>query len=104
MHYLQRLLFVDGVNINDIEVLRDACEELSADSDLLVGLMGRETVMEGTRRQILTARSYGTSALPSALVSDDGAEFRLFAGGFTDATRLEAAIESWLAHSPRKAV
>ena len=97
VHYLQRLLFAEGVNINDIEVLRDACEELSADSDLLVGLMGRERVMERTRRQILAARSYGTSVLPSVLVSDDGAKFRLFAGGFTDATQLGADIQTWLA-------
>lgn len=97
VHYLQRLLFVDGVNINDIEVLRDACEELGADSDVLVGLMGGEPVMERTRRQILTARSYGTSALPSVLVSDNGAEFQLFAGGFMDAAQLEADIETWLA-------
>ncbi len=98
VQYLQRLLFVDGVNINDIEVLRDACEELRADPDLLVGLMGREPVMERTRRQILTARSYGTSALPNVLASDDGEAFRLFARGFVDADQLKQDIETWLAH------
>lgn len=97
VHYLQRLLFAEGVNINDIEVLRDACEELGTDSDLLVDLMGREPVMERTRRQILAVRDHGTNVLPRVMVSDDGAEFRLLASGFMAATQLEADIETWLA-------
>ena len=127
LHYLQRLLFVDGVNINNLDVVLEACDELGADPDRLVALMGpgrfcrhldvvleacdelgadpdrlvalmdREPVKERTRRQIHTARSYGTSALPSVLVSAGGAEFRLFAGGFMDAVQLEADIERWLA-------
>ena len=97
LHYLQRLLFVDGVNINNLDVVLEACDELGADPDRLVALMDREPVKERTRRQIHTARSYGTSALPSVLVSAGGAEFRLFAGGFMDAVQLEADIERWLA-------
>ena len=97
LHYLQRLLFVDGVNINNLDVVLEACDELGADPDRLVALMDREPVKERTRRQIHTARSYRASALPSVLVSAGGAEFRLFAGGFMDAVQLEADIERWLA-------
>ena len=97
LHYLQRLLFVDGVNIHNLDVVLEACDELGADPDRLVALMDREPVKERTRRQIHTARSYRASALPSVLVSAGGAAFRLFAGGFMDAVQLEADIERWLA-------
>ena len=96
LHYLQRLLFVDGVNINNLDVLLEACEELGADPDLLVALLDREPVRARTRCQIVNSRRYGTNALPSVLASDDGAEFRLFAGGYMDADELEADIERWL--------
>ncbi len=57
----------------------------------------REPVRARTRCQIVNSGRYGTNALPSVLVSDDGAEFRLFAGGFMDAAQLEGGIERWLA-------
>ena len=99
VRYLQRLLFVDGVNINDIEVLRDACEELSANSDLLVGLMGKKTG-DGADAPSNPHRPELWHECVAERIGErrDGEVFRLFARGFVDADQLKQDIETWLAH------
>ena len=95
-HRLQQRFFAEGVNINDLDTLLGTAEEFDVPRDRLRPRMDAEAVRQRTRWGFETAREYGTNALPSVLVSSDGASFRLFAGGYVDAERLVADLEAWL--------
>lgn len=96
-HRLQQRFFAEGVNINDLDVLLATAAEFDVSGDRLRPLMDSEAVRQRTRWGFETARQYGTNALPSVLVSADGTDFRLFAGGFVDSARLIEDLEAWLA-------
>ena len=96
-HRLQQRFFAEGVNVNDLDTLLATGEDFDVPRDRLRPLMDSEPVRQRTRWGFETARQYGTNALPSVLVSADGASFRLFAGGFVDSERLIEDLEGWLA-------
>lgn len=95
VHRLQQRFFAEGVNVNDLETLLATAAEFGASPDAVRALMNSAPVRERTRWGFENARSYGTNAVPNVLVSADGAEFRLLAGGFVDAGQLTADIERW---------
>lgn len=96
-HRLQQRFFAEGTNVNDLDTLLATGEEFDVPRDTLRPLMDSEAVRQRVRWGFETARQYGTNALPSVLVSPDGADFRLFAGGYVDSARLIEDLETWLA-------
>ena len=101
-HRLQQRFFAEGVNVNDLETLLATAEEFDVPRARLRPLMDSEAVRQRTRWGFETARQYGTNALPSVLVSPEGAEFRLFAGGFVDGDQLTRDLRNWLTGLPRE--
>ena len=95
-HRLQQRFFAEGVNVNDLDTLLATGAEFDVPRDRLRALMDSEGVRQRTRWGFETARQYGTNALPSVLVSADGTDFRLFAGGYVDGERLVEDLEGWL--------
>ena len=96
VHRLQQRFFAEGVNVNDWAALIDTAAEFGAAPAALRRLMGSAAVYARTRWGFEHARRFGTQAVPNVLVSPDGVEFRLLAGGFVDATQLTADLEAWL--------
>lgn len=99
-HRLQQRFFVEAINVNNLEVLLATSEEFGVDRLVVRARMDTPGVRERTRWGFENARRYGTNALPSVLVSDDGIEFRLFAGGFVSADQLTDDLEAWLGRAP----
>lgn len=96
-HRLQQRFFAEGVNINDVDALLETAAEFDAAPERVRALMNSAAVRARTRWGFENARRHGTSAVPNVVVSADGANFRLLAGGFVDARQLTADLEGWLA-------
>ncbi|MFP6796211.1 MAG: hypothetical protein VB933_03995 [Pseudomonadales bacterium] len=95
-HRLQQLFFEEGVNINDQEVLIETAEEFGIEPGRLRERMRSTEVRTRTEWGFTGSRRYGTNALPSVVVSDDGSGFRLFAGGYVSAAQLTQDLNRWL--------
>ena len=98
-HRLQQLFFEEGVNINDQDVLLETGKEFDIDPNRLIDRMTSTEVLTRTEWGFTGSRRYGTNALPSIVVSDDGADFRLFAGGYVSAGQLIEDLSFWLSSS-----
>ncbi|HBP14223.1 MAG TPA: hypothetical protein DD457_03405, partial [Gammaproteobacteria bacterium] len=98
-HRLQQLFFEEGVNINDQDVLLETGKEFDIDPNRLIDRMTSTEVLTRTEWGFTGSRRYGTNALPSIVVSDGGADFRLFAGGYVSAGQLIEDLGLWLSSS-----
>ena len=87
LHRLQERFFVEGVDINDIEILAATAQECGVDREAFLQAAGSERVRAAARFQMNTSRDFGTNALPSVLAEWDG-ERRLLAGGYLNAEAL----------------
>lgn len=95
LHALQRHFFVDGANVNDEAALLRVAGAVGIDPAALKARLYAVEVRERVRWSFNTARRYGTQALPSVLVSKNGYEFRLLAGGYVGADVLLADLDAW---------
>ena len=95
-HRLQQLFFEEGVNINDQDVLLETGKEFEIDPNCLLDRMTSTEVRTRTDWGFTGSRRYGTNALPSIVVSESGADFRLFAGGYVSAGQLIEDLLRWL--------
>ena len=93
---LQQLFFGEGVNINNQDVLLETGKEFDIDPNRLLERMTSTEVRTRTEWGFTGLRRYGTNALPSIVVSDNGTDFRLFAGGYVSAGQLVEDLERWL--------
>ena len=88
LHRLQALFFVEGVNINDREVLIQVAGEFGVEAREFEPLLDSERTQALVQFQFETSRAFGTNALPSLLWEEEGGERTLFAGGYVDADML----------------
>jgi putative protein-disulfide isomerase len=98
LHRLQQLLFEQGMDINDPDVLAGAATELGFDDAAVRGAIDDEAALAALQAEFAGARVYGTQALPNVLTEWDGRR-RLLAGGYVDAAMLEALIRARLTES-----
>ncbi|MCY4213983.1 MAG: DsbA family protein [Gammaproteobacteria bacterium] len=87
LHRLQERFFVEGADINNLEVLAAAAQGCGLDREAFLQAAGSEKVRAATYFQMSTSRDFGTSALPSVL-EQRGRERRLLAGGYLTAEAL----------------
>jgi len=95
LHRLQQRLFVEGQDITDPKVLTGTALELGLSTDVVAAALDDADLAAELVREFSDSRSYGTNALPSVLLEEDG-ERRLLAGGYADAPMLESLIRAQL--------
>ncbi|MEQ8860234.1 MAG: DsbA family protein [Pseudomonadales bacterium] len=93
LHRLQQLLFVEGRNVNDVDVLAGTATDFGVPATTLKRALADAALQETLRDEFAGAREYGTQALPNVLVECDG-ERRLLAGGYADADMLETLVRA----------
>ena len=98
LHRLQQLLFEQGVDVNDPDVLVGAARDLGFDDDAVRAALDDAAALDALRAEFAGARNYGTQALPNVLTEDTGRR-RLLAGGYVDAAMLETLIRARLTES-----
>ncbi len=91
LHRLQQLLFVEGRNTNDADLLAGTAVEFGVAAATVRRAFDDAALRDSLRAEFAGARVYGTQALPSVVVEVDGAR-SLLAGGYADADMLEALI------------
>ena len=87
LHRVQERFFVDGVDINDLELLTEMATNFGVERRAFLQAAGSEKVRAEVRFQMDTSRDFGTNALPSVLW-EEGGQRRLLAGGYLDAKAL----------------
>ena len=95
LHHLQRLFFLEGVDINDPTLLADAAQRFDWTSEDMGTALNDLNLKETVRFELDTSRSYGTNALPNVLYEETGKR-RLLTGGYVDADMLVQLIEAKL--------
>jgi putative protein-disulfide isomerase len=91
LHELQQRFFVDGENINDIELLSELAEPYGVEVGTLTDKVGQVTIVERVKFQFDHAGAFGTNALPSLLIEKND-KLQLLAGGFVDAEMLRELL------------
>jgi len=91
LHLLQQRFFLEGCDINDVDVLVGAAGELGADAAAVREALSDPAALERLRAEFAGARVYGTQALPNVL-TEAGGRRQLLVGGYADAAMLEALI------------
>lgn len=89
---VQERFFVHGENVNDLDVLHDLAPD-GLDRKAFSDKVHAPSVVERVRFQFEHAGAFGTNALPSLLIEEDG-KLQLFAGGYVDAQMLVGLIQS----------
>ena len=87
LHRLQQLFFVEGRNINDVELVAEVAEDFGVSGDTVRRETSDERLKQTVSFEFSTSRGYGTNALPSVLWERDGAR-GLLAGGYLDSATL----------------
>lgn len=95
LHRLQQLLFAEGRNVDDPELLCATATEFAVSADVVRDGLADPALVELLRHEFASSRRYGTTALPSVLTEVDG-ERTLLAGGYADAPMLEALVRARL--------
>jgi len=95
LHRLQQLFFSEARDINDAELLAGTATEFGVDASVVRRGLKDRALAEVARAEFRLARSYGTSALPSVIVEQEG-ERTLLTGGYADAAMLESLIRDRL--------
>jgi len=96
LHRLQQLFFSEARDINDAELLAGAATDFGIAADVVHRGLKDPALADMVRGEFALARSYGTSALPSVIVEQEG-QRTLLAGGYADAAMLESLIRARLA-------
>ena len=91
LHGLQRLFFVEGLDITQETVIMACADQVGIDANALVREMSEPKHLESIRFQFEAAGGFGTQALPS-LVKEENGVHTLLAGGYVDANMLETII------------
>ena len=89
LHDLQRRFFVTGEDITDLQLLSEQAAEHGVEN--LKARMHDEALRERLRFQFDNAGAFGTNAMPSLLIEEQGT-MRLLAGGYVDAGMMETLI------------
>jgi protein-disulfide isomerase-like protein with CxxC motif len=97
LHRLQALFFVEGININEREVLIRVADEFGIAEGDFVPLLDSDRTQALVQFQFETSRAFGTNALPSLLWEEQDGERTLFAGGYMDADMLSELARARLA-------
>lgn len=87
LHRLQQLFFVEGQNINDLELVAEVAEDFGVSRDTIRRESTDDRIRQLVSFDFSTSRRYGTNALPSVLWDENG-ERGLLAGGYLDAATL----------------
>ena len=87
LHRLQQLFFVEGRNINDLELVAEVAEDFGVSRDTIRRESKDDRITQLVSFDFSTSRRYGTNALPSVLWDENG-ERGLLAGGYLDAATL----------------
>jgi putative protein-disulfide isomerase len=91
LHLLQQRFFLEGCDINNVDVLVRTAVELGVDADAVRRALTDPAALEELRAEFAGARVYGTQALPNVL-TDAGGRRQLLAGGYADAAMLEELV------------
>jgi len=91
LHALQARFFQHGVNITEENVLAEIAEQCGVSGVSLRGQLRDPGNVERVRFQFDHARTFGTQALPSLLIEQQGS-MRLFAGGFVTADMIATLL------------
>ena len=93
LHRLQRRFFVDGENINDLQLLGQEAQSFGVGPEQLARCVADPGYKERVKFQFDVATRFGTNALPSLLVEKQG-NLTLLAGGFVDAEMLQYLLST----------
>lgn len=91
LHSLQRRFFVYAEDITQEQLLVTQAVDFGADETLFRQIMNAPGTLERVRFQFENATLFGTQALPSLLVEQDG-RLQLLAGGYVDAEMFKQII------------
>ena len=89
LYDLQRRFFVTGEDITDLDLLSEQAAEYGVEN--FKASMHDEVLRERLRFQFDNAGAFGTNALPSLLMEEQGT-LRLLAGGYVDAGMMETLV------------
>ncbi len=95
LHRLQQLLFAEGRDINDPDLLMATATDFGVAPEVVREGFDDESLREVVRAEFACSRTYGTSGLPSVLLEREG-ERQLVAGGYADAAMLAALVRERL--------
>jgi putative protein-disulfide isomerase len=95
LHRLQQLLFAEGRNTGDPELLARTAEEFGVPAAVVRAGLDDPRLQDQLRAEFAGARIYGTQALPNLLLEVDGRR-RLLAGGYVDAAMLVSLVRGAL--------
>ncbi len=87
LHRLQRLFFLEGLDINERVLLAQAAQDCGWTGDGMVAALSDLNLREAAQFEFDTSRSFGTNALPSVLWEESGNRV-LLAGGYLDSDTL----------------
>jgi putative protein-disulfide isomerase len=88
---LQRRFFVDGADVTAWPVLAETVADLGIDVTAFGRLWQTPDIRDRVAAGFLAAKSYGTAAMPSVLLDENGTR-RLVVGGYVDAPTLVATL------------
>lgn len=91
LHLLQQRFFLEGRDINDVDVLVSAAREFGVEATVVRQSLTDPAALEQLRVEFAGARIYGTQALPNVLTEACGRR-QLLVGGYADAAMLEELI------------
>lgn len=95
LHRLQQLLFMEGRDITDVDLLAGVATEFDLRADVIRQGFDDPSLRADLAAEFAGARRYGTQALPN-VVTEQAGERALLAGGYADADMLEALIRGRL--------
>jgi putative protein-disulfide isomerase len=95
LHRLQQLLFAEGRDTGDSELLARTAEEFGVPAAVVRAGLDDPGLHDELRAEFAGARVYGTQALPSLLLEVDGRR-RLLAGGYVDDAMLVSLVRGAL--------
>ena len=84
---------MEGININDADVLADVASEFGSVRDDFIRTLRDPKLATQVTDEFASARTYGTNALPNVLWESEGAR-ALLAGGYADADMLVELIDA----------
>ncbi len=90
---VQEQFFVYGRDVTQEALLLWVAEAMGLDRGVLRAEMSKPAVLERVRFQFNNASTFGTNAMPSLLIEEDG-RLQLLAGGYVDAAMLATLLEA----------
>ncbi|MCB1683435.1 MAG: DsbA family protein, partial [Pseudomonadales bacterium] len=93
LHRLQQCLFVEGRDISRADVLARIAEEFEWPAAEFIEALNSTELHSRVKSQFASSRGYGTSALPSVLIEQQGRR-RLLFGGYADSPTMIELIRA----------